>query len=271
MDKPPRIQRPELPVPYEVGYGKPPATTRFRKGSSGNPKGRKKGSKNRLPAMNEERLKDIVMSEAYRGIKVNDGNRQVTIPMAQAIIRSLALNAAKGQHRSQRLFAELLRQTETSLKASHDEWLSKAIDYKADWVEESARRKCLGIVTPDPIPHPDDLEIDMKTGRVLVKGPFTPEEHHRWTELAKRRDDSLEQIAYARKKLAREKDEGMRQLYEQEIAHEQHLHDIITAGIGIWPNRDPSARLEHETRQKLKERQGIPSPIDIIRRKKKRP
>ena len=28
---------------YEVGYGKPPKHTRFKKGQSGNPKGRPKG------------------------------------------------------------------------------------------------------------------------------------------------------------------------------------------------------------------------------------
>ena len=32
--------------PYEVGYGKPPAHSRFRKGVSGNPRGRKSGSRN---------------------------------------------------------------------------------------------------------------------------------------------------------------------------------------------------------------------------------
>ena len=30
---------------YEVGYGKPPETTRFKKGQSGNPKGRPAGAK----------------------------------------------------------------------------------------------------------------------------------------------------------------------------------------------------------------------------------
>ncbi len=36
----------EEDVGYEVGYGKPPAASRFKKGQSGNPKGRPKVTKN---------------------------------------------------------------------------------------------------------------------------------------------------------------------------------------------------------------------------------
>lgn len=32
---------------YDVGYGRPPEETRFKKGQSGNPRGRPKGSKTR--------------------------------------------------------------------------------------------------------------------------------------------------------------------------------------------------------------------------------
>jgi len=47
--------------PYEVGYSKPPTATRFQPGVSGNPVGRKKGSKNKPPGMHEERLQEIFL------------------------------------------------------------------------------------------------------------------------------------------------------------------------------------------------------------------
>lgn len=123
------------PTAHEVGYGEPPAEHRFPKGRSGNPKGRPRGAKGKtsgVPSLKEERLKQIVLEEAYRTITVRDGERAVTVPMAQAVIRSLAVNAAKGQHRAQRLFAELLAGTETANRRLHDEWLNAAMSYKVE-------------------------------------------------------------------------------------------------------------------------------------------
>ena len=89
---------------YEVGYGKPPAASRFPPGQSGNPKGRPKGARNKRPGPHKERLKEIILEEAYRKVRVNDGKRQVTVPLARAVMRSLGVNAARGQLRSQQAF-----------------------------------------------------------------------------------------------------------------------------------------------------------------------
>jgi hypothetical protein len=51
---------------YEVGYGKPPKSTRFQPGQSGNPRGRPKGTKN---------LKTDLIEELHETIEIREGNR----------------------------------------------------------------------------------------------------------------------------------------------------------------------------------------------------
>lgn len=175
----------KLLVKYEVGYGKPPVATRFRKGQSGNPNGRRKGAKAKspIPALNDERLKTIVLEEAYRSITINDPSGTIDIPMAQAVVRSLAVNAAKGNQRAQRVFTQLLTTVERDNKRLHDEWLQTAINYKVEWDRELDRRKTLGINGPAPLPHPDDIIIDMNTGSVRIKGPMTKEDKVKWDKI----------------------------------------------------------------------------------------
>ena len=114
---------PGCPRHYEVGYGKPPKRHRFKKGQYGNPRGRPKGAKRSTPALPEERLEDIVLEEAYRMITVHEGERTVTLSMAQAVIRKLAFDAAKGAPRAQRLFTQMLNKIEREDKERYDEWL----------------------------------------------------------------------------------------------------------------------------------------------------
>jgi len=217
---------------YEVGYGKPPTATRFEPGQSGNPRGRPKGRRSKSQVPDIERLKSIILGEAYRTIKVNDGDRQVSISMAQAIVRSLAISAAKGQARSQRLFAELLRTTEREMKAGRDEWLKTAIEYKVDWENELERRKQLGIVLPDPIPHPDHIEIDFNTDQVFIKGPMTKKQKATWDRLRKRLSECDRAIAEFEAMLKNRKNKKTWPIVQEELEFERDLRAKLVAAVG---------------------------------------
>jgi hypothetical protein len=58
---------------YEVGYGKPPKSGQFKKGQSGNAKGRPKGTKDFVSALLKELSSSIFIIENGRRSKVTKG------------------------------------------------------------------------------------------------------------------------------------------------------------------------------------------------------
>src|ERR1700738_509819 len=74
----------DQPRDYAVGYGKPPAETRFPKGQSGNPEGRPRGTKKLVTLLGE------VLSQRF-GLPNPDGS---WMTKAEAIFFSLANQAS---------------------------------------------------------------------------------------------------------------------------------------------------------------------------------
>ena len=126
-----------------VGYGHPPEAHRFTPGQSGNPRGRPKGTTSRKPTRPPDPLAKIVLDEASRPISVRDGDRTVTVPMLEAIIRRLAVDAAKGDPRAQRLFTEMLALSEDEVQRT---------------AEQPSRPRTFEIVIVDPEPRQPDKD-----------------------------------------------------------------------------------------------------------------
>ena len=98
------------PASYAVGYGKPPAHTRFQKGQSGNPGGRPRRGV-------AEQAKALALKEAYRKVTVQEGEDTQRMPVIQAILRNQLALAAKGNGPAQRTIFEIVQAIERELAA----------------------------------------------------------------------------------------------------------------------------------------------------------
>lgn len=156
--------------PYEVGYKKPPEHSRFKKGKSGNPQGRPKGSKGKLRG-NERALSRYILSEAGRRIIVQDGGKEVSMTMAQAIFRTVSVKAVKGNLSAAKLLLNMVNQADSEESERIKEDIQLALEYKNLTYRQLKYRKELGRKFTFPLPHPDHVKIDWETGEVSVRGP----------------------------------------------------------------------------------------------------
>jgi hypothetical protein len=88
---------------YDVGFGKPPKASQFRKGSSGNPKGRPKGRRN-LATVLERTLQEKVV--------INENGVRRTVTKLEAAVKQLVNQAASGDLGAMRQLSALAGSTD---------------------------------------------------------------------------------------------------------------------------------------------------------------
>ncbi len=217
---------------YEVGYGKPPVATRFKPGVSGNPRGRPKGAKTVRSFRHEDRLKRIIRDEAARQVEVREGDRLIRMPVMQAVVGRLAVAAAQGKPREQKLFLELAATVEAADAAEHRDLLETAIAYKVGWEQELARRREQGLTGPEPLPHPDDVVVDLDTGEVAFTGPRTPQEKAAWDALRGERGKLKALREDLMWQLENERSRTRRQSLESTLQRVDRILDLYRAVLG---------------------------------------
>ena len=154
-------------LPYTVGYAKPPPDTRFQPGQSENPKGRPKGKKKPPQFLQHERLKEIILAEAYRPIKVNDGDKH------------------------------------------------------------------FNIMAPDPIPHPDDINVNFDNGVVSIHGPQTKEGLADLDLWLNRKNDNEAELGASMENLKDPEYAPCLKFLDDEIAHTKHILIIIGKALAL--------------------------------------
>ena len=83
----------------DVGFGKPPKSTQFKPGQSGNPGGRPKGTKN-LKTDLEEELREL--------ITIREGGNQKIVSKQRAMLKSLTAKAVQGDPRAAAIVIDMM-------------------------------------------------------------------------------------------------------------------------------------------------------------------
>ena len=102
---------------YDVGYRKPPRHSRFKKGQSGNPRGRPSGSKNLSTLLSEALDEPVIVAE--------NGKRR-KISKRQAVITQLVNQSAKGDWRAAKILLDILHDIEGRAEPHAESSISSA-------------------------------------------------------------------------------------------------------------------------------------------------
>lgn len=217
-------------VPYTVGYGKPPVEHRFKKGQSGNPNGRKKGSSNKPKIDTGHGMRaaeEYLRHEAYRPVTLREDGQLIELPAIQAVFRAMGVAAMKGNRFAQKTMAELVTGLEQRDAEARFELFGNAVEYKHRWTEEIERCERHNLPIPEPIPHPDDIILNPRTGGVRIVGPQTKEQKDRYDEATNRRIEAQEEVTYFAEKFRRSRSEKMKERHLENWHWEQRMFDLI--------------------------------------------
>lgn len=161
-----------------VGYGNPPAQSRFKKGQSGNPKGRprKTAKESERPRFRDGYLGDVFEQEAFRTLQLNENGKPVKMSAMQAIIRSLLVEGVKGNRLAKKAALEMLRREEQEAVNRSIDSYNYLARKKAEGEAKIAQCKKQGVSPPRLFPHPDDILLDQAKLEAHVLGPWSEDQ-----------------------------------------------------------------------------------------------
>ena len=140
-----------VPADYDVGYGKPPKATRFKKGQSGNPKGRVKKS-------TVEDLRVLLDGILAEEVAVREGGRVRNMSNLESMLHIQMTNALKGSKSAIRGLIRHARKAGLFSRSNRYEGLGGVVEQpytgdKGKILRLYRAEKAAGAATSSPKPH----------------------------------------------------------------------------------------------------------------------
>jgi Family of unknown function (DUF5681) len=141
---------------YKVGPGRPPKEHQFKPGQSGNPRGAERKPKSMAPD-----LKAALERALNEKIKLKQGERERTMTMAEAGIKQLVAQFAKGNHQARRDLFVYAKDLGIDLMAGQQQALQEALAASHEAILETyVARQYDKVGTRPPVLAPPELLDD---------------------------------------------------------------------------------------------------------------
>lgn len=167
-----------------------PNGRQWRKGQSGNPKGRPK--KKVEPSSLE--MNEMILTEGLKPITVTEGGKPVTLPAVAAVFRANLVAAMKGNSHAQRSFLNLVANAQAHEQKRKADAIEAGLRLKIQldfMIKEAVARGQSELDLPT---HPSDIEINFETGEVKCFVAFTDEQCRLRSRFVSLRDYLLTRI-----------------------------------------------------------------------------
>ena len=157
--------------------GKPSVSGQFKKGKSGNPKGRpKKKAEAARPSLADRPTDVQWLKRLYGTVSVRTAGGLTQMPFGEALIASIQAEALKGKRLHAKLIVDWMREAETKAAESKIEFSEslKLLKQRHQLLIDEARQSN----KPEPrlFPHPADIIYDRTQFCYNLHGPISQED-----------------------------------------------------------------------------------------------
>ncbi|OPH83304.1 DUF5681 domain-containing protein [Nitrobacter vulgaris] len=179
----------------KVGYRRPPKSSQFKKGQSGNPLGSSRKARMRQRQQTLP-LGELVLENSRGLVPIREGDRRSTVSLKEALIRREAALAIQGSRLALKSCLDRIDKAEQRELA---EVLAHYETYRDIQAHYPAKAKaCRDRGLPPPLPHPDDVHFDYSTYKLKITGPINHEQFHRLEKILEAREIFMTKIAEQR-------------------------------------------------------------------------